>query len=91
MTYKEIKTDIKVTRIKNRYHVRLFVNDKLHDEMSCETRLDIGVCCRKMMRWLDKLGFDSKHATAVRRRMWNQEKYQPGSVGKLWYIGLRNE
>ncbi|ADM80091.1 hypothetical protein phiAS5_ORF0248 [Aeromonas phage phiAS5] len=89
--FKPVKTETKVTRIKNRYHIRLFVDGKLYDEMACQCRIDIGLCCRKMLRWVDKMGHNSPHASAVRRRMWNSEKYQQTSVGKIWYIGLRND
>ncbi|AAQ17778.1 hypothetical protein Aeh1ORF116c [Aeromonas phage Aeh1] len=86
----ELKTETKLTRINNKYHCRLYVNDKLYDEMACEFRLDVGLCFRIMMRWLDKTSGDNAHTTAVRRRMWDKEKYQHTSVGKLWYIGLKN-
>lgn len=64
----ESSTDIKVTKIKNRWHARLFVNGIFSDEMACYLRSDIGWICREMMRWCDKLGAGNKHTNSARTR-----------------------
>ena len=80
-----METSTKVTRINNRWHCRLFVGDKLIDEMACEYRTDVGYCCRTMMRWYDKACGGNEHSRAVRDRMWNKEKYPNGPEGRVWY------
>ncbi|QXO12160.1 hypothetical protein pEaSNUABM44_00490 [Erwinia phage pEa_SNUABM_44] len=74
-------TDVKVTKIKNKYHARLFVNGILSDEMACSLRSDIGWICREMMRWCDKLGAGNAHTTSARRR--HNEDASPR--GKVYY------
>ena len=64
----ETKTEIKVTRISNRWHARLLLNGEFYDEMSCKNRLDIGYICREMLRWVSKMGYNSIHADSARRR-----------------------
>lgn len=76
-----VKTQIKVTRIKNNWHARLFVDGLLVDEMSCKLRLDIGWCCRTMMRWADKMGRCNAHTSSARRRNTG------GPVGQVKYLG----
>ena len=83
----ESETDIKVTKIKNRYHARLFVNGKLSDEMACELRSDIGWICREMMRWCDKLGAGNKHTDSARRRH-NKDSAPRGKI--LYYNEIQN-
>lgn len=73
--------EVKVTRIKNRWHSRLFVDGKVRDEMACENRVDIGYICRTMLRWYDKCGGMSLFAHAARHRN------QAGPNGKVWYQG----
>ncbi len=59
---------IKVTRLNNRWHTRLYVNDKVRSEMACEYRADIGWACRQMLSWYQRLGGNSVFANAARRR-----------------------
>lgn len=72
--------EIKVTKIKNRWHARLLVADKVYDEMACEVRSDIGYICKTMLRWYDKTGGCSKFAHAARQRL---NKCFP--TGRIWY------
>jgi len=83
----ESSTDIKVTKIKNRWHARLFVNGKFSDEMACELRSDIGWICREMMRWCDKLGAGNKHTSSARTRH-NKDDAPRGKV--LYYGEIQN-
>ncbi len=73
-----MEPEIKVTRIKNRWHSRLFFNNKIIDEMACECSNDIGFICREMLRWFDKLGGESNFASQARKR-------QTSPIGKIWY------
>lgn len=61
--------EIKVTRIKNSWHARLYVQGSCYDEMSCTDRRDVGKICRIMMRWLDKTGSGNKHTKSARKRL----------------------
>jgi len=73
----------KVTRINNKFHVRLLENpNKVVGELVCKNRLDIGFCCHYLLRWYDKLGGESKMAINSRRR---HKCSMP--VGKVWYNG----
>lgn len=77
--------EIKVTRIKNRWHARMIVDGVVRDEMACVNRVDIGWICREMLRWFDKGGGCSKFAYAARHR-------QTYAQGKVWYYGeLENQ
>ncbi len=71
---------IKVTRIKNKWHARLAYEEKIFDEMACECLEDVGYICREMLRWDDKLGGESKYASASRHR-----NKQTIPIGKIWY------
>ena len=71
----------KVTKIKNRWHIRLLGdNGKIWDEMACDTRANIGWCCAEMLRWYDKLGGNCKMAASSRHR--GKRVLNPG---KIWY------
>jgi len=72
---------IKVTQINDRWHTRLILieDDRVIDEMACDTRRNIGYCCFTMLRWADKLGWRSPMASAARSRNKNREP------GKIWY------
>ena len=59
---------IKVTNINNQYHIRLFKNNNIIDEKTCKYKYEIGDCCKYMLRWYDKMGGNSKMATASRNR-----------------------
>jgi hypothetical protein len=74
-----INPTVKVTRIKNRYHARLWWEGKIFDEMACSSKADIGWICREMLRWFDKLGGTSPFASAARKRQ------QVPAEGKVWY------
>ena len=71
----------KVTKIKDRWHVRLILikTGEVIDEMACDTRLNIGYCCHTMLRWASKLGRKSPMAQAARRRLVARV------AGKIWY------
>lgn len=66
------KTDIKVTRIGKWWHARLLLNGKVYDEMACSNRRDIGAICREMLRWVDKMGWNSPHADRARHRQYEK-------------------
>lgn len=74
--------NIKVTRFNNKWHARLIIDEIVIDEMACENRMDIGWCCREMMKWADKLGRYSSKYTAAARQRHNLDS-QP--VGKIYY------
>ena len=75
--------EIKVTRIKNRWHVRLkHIDGRVIDEMACELKEDISYICSEMLRWADKLGWASPMANAARTR--RNKKYRKRQ-GKIWY------
>ena len=71
--------DIKVTKIRNRWHARLLDGSKILDEMACISKLDIGWICREMLRWYDKNGGVSKFALAAR------ERQRGFPTDKIWY------
>ena len=71
---------IKVTKIKNRWHSRLMLNDKVIDEMACKDSRDIGWICREMLRWYSKTGGVSQYAEEARKRHYNTIAF-----GKVWY------
>ena len=74
--------DIKVTKIRNRWHARLLEGSTILDEMACLNRLDIGWICREMLRWYDKYGGKySKFAIKARERQRKTEY----PLGKVWY------
>ena len=75
--------DIKVTKIKNRWHARLIrIEDKkVIDEMACNNREDIRFICYTMLRWADKMGWNSPMAHAARER----QKVNQQPKGKIWY------
>lgn len=70
---------LKVTRISDRWHARLYRDDNIIDEMACNLQCDIGYICREMLRWYDKLGEIDDFAAAARRR----QLCSP--VGRIWY------
>lgn len=75
---------IKVTKIKNRYHCRLFRLDKAIDEVACELRLDIGYVCRDMLRTVDKCGCGDDFTSAARYRN------KVGPIGKIFWDARKN-
>lgn len=74
---------IKVTKIKNRYHARLMKLDVVISEMASELRIDIGYICRQLMRWEDKMGGDEV-TSASRNRLNTKPDNFRGPVGKIW-------
>ena len=76
-----MEPEIKVTKIKNRWHARMIIDDVVRDEMACENRVDIGWICREMLRWFVKGGGRSEFASAARKRQ------QSGAQGQVWYYG----
>lgn len=70
--------EIKTTRIKDRYHVRLYVNGEVFSEMSSDEKQDIGFLAGEQLRWADKLGIDSPMASASRKRQKNMK-----SIGNI--------
>lgn len=83
----ETNLTITVTKIKRRWHARLWLNGIVKDESACELKADVGWMCREMLRWFDKLGGVSKYAAASRRRNRNA----PGPIGKVWYKATLDE
>jgi hypothetical protein len=73
--------EIKVTKIKDRWHARLHFNDSVFDEMACECSEDIGLICKEMLRWFSKSGGNNEYADKARCR---QSTIRP-AVGKIWY------
>lgn len=70
---------ITVTKIRNRWHARLFDGGTVIDEMACEDKRDIGWICREMLRWADKLGRSTDWTRSARRRQ------QAGPRGRVWF------
>lgn len=72
---------IKVTKINDRWHARLFSpTGEILDEMACSQRKDVGSICRIMLRWHDKLGGMSKYAD------WSRHRQEPNPIsGRIWY------
>jgi hypothetical protein len=81
---KQSEYTTKVTRIKNRYHARLYHGTNIIAETACELRIDIGHICRYMMRWEDKMGGDCQTKSSRHRLNSNPDNYR-GPVGKVWY------
>lgn len=74
-----MEPEVKVTKIKDRWHSRLILDGKVIDEMACSDPLDIGWISREMLRWYSKSGADSEFADAARHRQ------TPGPISKVWY------
>ena len=72
---------IKVTHIKNRYHARCRIDGKIVDEMTCSNKQDIGVICREILRWQDKMG-GNKYTSWSRSR---QDPKLRKPIGRVWY------
>ncbi len=80
-----MEPEIKVTKIKNRWHARLSVNGVVYSEMACANRIDIGYICRQLMRWHDKCGGCGIVAHHSRERLNKKATNHSGPVGKIWY------
>lgn len=79
---------IRVTCINGRWHVRLYCENKLKEEMVCQVRADVRLVIRDLLRWHDKMGNSpySKMADASRARNKNTERPQ----GKVWTKSLES-
>ncbi len=76
----------KTTFINKKFYVRLLENDLVINEMACRLKIDVGYCCKFMLRWYDKLGGSSKLANASRHRFTKGiHKYSAVPYGKIWY------
>jgi len=76
-------TEIKVSLIAGEYHVRLYANDKLVDEMACKNKSDLGWVSRDMMMWYSKMGGNSAHAESARDRHGKESSVTPAGVRYL--------
>ena len=72
----------KVTALNGWFHCRLFESGKIIKEMACRKKEDIHYCLAEMLRWYDKLGGNSKMATASRNR-WRKQNRPIGAVKKV--------
>ena len=82
-----MEPEIKVTRIKNRWHARLIEDGRVHSEMACAEREDIGYICRTLLRWYDKCGGVSIYAHKSRERLNTKETNLSGPIGQIWHSG----
>jgi hypothetical protein len=80
---KTVEPEIRVTKIKNRWHSRLIVNDKVYDEMACDNSLDIGWICREMLRWYSKMG-NISHRAEFARDGFPERRKRAMPVGRIW-------
>jgi len=71
--------EIKITKLKNRFHARLILHGKILDEMACQMKVDIGHICREMLRWQDKCGNSTPQTRAARKRQTGKH------YGRIWY------
>jgi hypothetical protein len=80
---------IKVTKIGKKWHCRLFRLDKIHDETFCLEKSDIGRCCRDMLRWYDKMGWEPYSKWADWSRHNNEKSYRQNytNEGKIVKVG----
>lgn len=67
--FDEVEHEVKVTRIGNVYHCRVYTNGVLNQEAIAENRNQIGYVCKSLLRWEDKCGNISKFASAARERL----------------------
>lgn len=74
--------NIKVTKLNNKYHARLYRDDILISEYACNSKLDIGYMCREMLTWQDKLG--NGNAWTMSARIRHNKDNSP--VDKIWRI-----
>jgi len=73
--------DIKVTKIGNEWHARLFNEEGIViDEYACKLKEDIGWICREMLRWQDKMGNTNDQTQFARIR----QVLAP--TGKVWKV-----
>jgi hypothetical protein len=67
--FDEVTHEVKVTRIGNVYHCRVFTNGKLNQEAIAQNRSEISYVCKSLLRWEDKCGNFSKFASSARERL----------------------
>jgi hypothetical protein len=80
--------EIKVTKINGRWHARLLEGTIVNSEMACARQEDIGYICRELLRWYDKYGGDSTHASKSRERLNTKEtNILTRPLGKIWHSG----
>jgi hypothetical protein len=65
----EVTHEVKVTRIGNVYHCRVFTNGELNQEAIAQNRSEISYVCKSLLRWEDKCGNISKFASSARERL----------------------
>ena len=69
-----VDPSIKVTFLGKGWGIRCFSpTGKIFDEAFVKTRLEIGLACRDLLRWWDKLGGVSKYADRARHRSTEKE------------------
>jgi len=80
---KEVYEDpeVRVTKINKRWHSRLIYKYKVVDELACQCSEDIGLICKEMLRWFNKMGNDSDYADKARHR----QSTVRAPKGKIWY------
>ncbi len=61
--------EVKVTRINDAWHCRVYVQGEVNQEAKCFHRANIGYTCRSLLRWEDKCGNISKLASSARARL----------------------
>jgi len=64
----ECEHEVTVRCINGRYHVRVLLNGVVNQEAVCESKLNIGLTARNLLRWEDKCGNISKFAGSARER-----------------------
>jgi hypothetical protein len=62
--------DTKVTKINDRFHIRLIntKTEKVLDEAICKERIEIQPCIKELLRWHSKMGGTSQMAHSSRHR-----------------------
>lgn len=73
--------EIKVTRIADRWHARVFSGDMVLDEMACKEKRDIGYICRELLAFQGRLGWNTPRVEAARR----SPKRNTPPAGKIWH------
>lgn len=80
------KLRTKTTFINERFHIVLLEDDMVINEIACKLKIDVGWCCKYMLRWYDKLNDKSKMVISSRQNSVVK------NVGKIWYEkDLRHE
>lgn len=69
----EVKHEVTVRKINNRYHCRIFTNGVLNQEAVCSTKNHIGYTCRSLLRTEYKCGNISNYADRARFRVGEKE------------------